>query len=276
LDHVCVADHVSFHGGTGFDGMVSAAAALATEDQLDVLLGVYQLALRHPMTVARQIASIAQFAPGRLVLGVGVGGEDRAEVSNCGVDPATRGRRLDESLQVLRALALGEPVEHSGPHFQLSSASVLPVPKPPIPIVIGGSSDAAVRRTAEYGDGWLGIFVSARRYGDIADRIAAKAHEIGRPAPAWYGLNVWCGLDPDTDRARQLLAGRMEQLYQLPFEKFERLAPAGDPASVAEWLLPYAEAGCRHFTLVASSESWQAGADYAAEVKQRLCTLAGA
>jgi alkanesulfonate monooxygenase SsuD/methylene tetrahydromethanopterin reductase-like flavin-dependent oxidoreductase (luciferase family) len=108
IDHVIVADHVSFHGGTGFDGMVGAAAALATEDRIDVLIGVYQLALRHPMTVARQLASLNEMAPGRLTFGVGVGGEDRSEVTNCGVDPATRGRRIDESLGLLRRLASGE------------------------------------------------------------------------------------------------------------------------------------------------------------------------
>src|ERR1039457_6961349 len=76
--------------------------------------GVYLLALRHPLLTARQLASISQLAPGRLVLGAGVGGEDRSEVSNSGVAPASRGRRLDECLQVLRALASGDAVDHQG------------------------------------------------------------------------------------------------------------------------------------------------------------------
>lgn len=95
LDHVTVGDHVDFHGGTGFDGLIAATAVLATDDILPVQVGVYQLPLRHPVLVARQLATISEFAPGRLVLGVGVGGEDRREVRNCGVDPATRGRRVD-------------------------------------------------------------------------------------------------------------------------------------------------------------------------------------
>jgi alkanesulfonate monooxygenase SsuD/methylene tetrahydromethanopterin reductase-like flavin-dependent oxidoreductase (luciferase family) len=119
LDHVTLGDHVSFHGGNGFDGLVSATAVLATNDRLRVLLGVYQLALRHPLVVARQLASLAQIAPGRLTLGVGVGGEDRTEVSNCGVDPSTRGRRVDESLGLLRQLATGEAVDHVGEFFTL-------------------------------------------------------------------------------------------------------------------------------------------------------------
>src|SRR5262245_30791762 len=98
LDHVFVADHVSFHAGFGMDGLLQAATLAATEPALDVVVGVYLLALRHPVPVARQIATLCESAPGRLVLGVGVGGEDRHEIEICGVDPKTRGRRTDESL----------------------------------------------------------------------------------------------------------------------------------------------------------------------------------
>ncbi len=270
LDHVVVADHVSFYGGRGFDGLVSATAALTSNDDLPVLLGVYQLALRHPMTVARQLASVSQLAPGRLILGVGVGGEDRSEPLNCGVDPSTRGRRLDESLRVLRALASGEAVDHSGEFFELKDARVLPAPQPRIPIVIGGSSAAAVRRTVRFGDGWLGIFCSARRFAATREQIAEVAQQEGRPLPSWYGLNLWCGIDAQASRARQLVAERMERLYHLPYEKFERLAPAGTPQQVGEWLLPYLEAGCEHLTLVATSTSWEAGVEHTAEVKRYL------
>ena len=96
IDHITVGDHISFHGGTGFDGMVSATSVLSAHDTLSVIIGVYLLGLRHPMLAARQIATLSQIAPGRLVLGAGVGGEDRSEISNSGVDPSTRGRRLDE------------------------------------------------------------------------------------------------------------------------------------------------------------------------------------
>jgi alkanesulfonate monooxygenase SsuD/methylene tetrahydromethanopterin reductase-like flavin-dependent oxidoreductase (luciferase family) len=202
MDHVCVAGHISFHGGTGFDGLISATSVLSSHDELSVIVGVYQPGLQHPMLAARQLASISQIAPGRLVLGVGVGGEDRSEVSNSGVDPATRGRRLDESLKLMRVLATGEPVDHDGEFFKLEAASILPAPSPRVPIVIGGKGDVAVRRTAEYGDGWLGIFCSARRFAQTRHEIAEAAKARGRDVPRWYGVNVWCGLDPDEGRAR--------------------------------------------------------------------------
>jgi alkanesulfonate monooxygenase SsuD/methylene tetrahydromethanopterin reductase-like flavin-dependent oxidoreductase (luciferase family) len=270
MDHVCVAGHISFHGGTGFDGLISATSVLSSHDELSVIVGVYQPGLQHPMLAARQLASISQIAPGRLVLGVGVGGEDRSEVSNSGVDPATRGRRLDESLKLMRVLATGEPVDHDGEFFKLEAASILPAPSPRVPIVIGGKGDVAVRRTAEYGDGWLGIFCSARRFAQTRHEIAEAAKARGRDVPRWYVVNVWCGLDPDEGRARELLAHEMETLYQLPYQKFERVAPTGTPGQVAQWLAPFVEAGAEHITLVPAASSPEAGIDYVAEVRNQL------
>ena len=270
IDHVVVADHVSFHGGTGFDGMVGAAAALATEDGLSVLIGVYQLALRHPMTVARQLASLNQLAPGRLTLGIGVGGEDRSEVSNCGVDPATRGRRVDECLGLLRRLATGAVVDHAGEFFTISAGAVLPAQQPAVPILIGGKSEATLRRTVDHGDGWLAMFVSARKFAEFVGRIASVAADQGRPVPDRHGFEVWCGLADDAATARELVAEKMQALYRLPFERFQRLCPAGTPKQVAEFLRPYVEAGARSLTLVPCSPSWEAGVDAVAEVRALL------
>src|SRR5580704_17337321 len=91
IDHVCCGDLVSFVAGLGFDGLVQATALSMLHPTLPVHTGVYLLPLRHPVLVARQLADISQIAPGRLVFGVGVGGEDRHETSVCGVEPATRG-----------------------------------------------------------------------------------------------------------------------------------------------------------------------------------------
>jgi len=88
IDQVCCGDHVSF-AGAGFDGLVQAAALAMLHPALPVYSGVYLLPLRHPVLVARQLADIDRIAPGRLIFGVGIGGEDRRELSICGVDPAT-------------------------------------------------------------------------------------------------------------------------------------------------------------------------------------------
>jgi alkanesulfonate monooxygenase SsuD/methylene tetrahydromethanopterin reductase-like flavin-dependent oxidoreductase (luciferase family) len=275
LDHVTVGDHVSFHGGAGFDGLVAATAALCAHDRLGVLVGVYQLALRHPMVVARQLASVAQLAPGRLVLGVGAGGEDRAEVANCGVDPATRGRRLDESLGLLRQLATGAPVDHKGEFFTLEDAAVVPAPDPAVPLVVGGGSDAALRRAAERGDGWLGMFCSARRFARSRADVIERRAAAGRDGPGWFGLSVWCGLDENGATARTVLGERMQALYRLPPEKFANVTAAGTPEQVADWLAPYVEAGAGSISIVPAARSVEAGVELAGEVRRHLEEKAG-
>ena len=180
VDHLCVGDHVSFFVGAGSDGLIAATSLLAVQAELPVYVGLYLLPLRHPVPVARQLATIAQLAPGRLTLGVGIGGEDRHEIEVCGVDPKTRGRRMDECLQILRGLADGTPVTFDGEFFSLDDALILPAPSPRIPLIVGGRSDAAVRRAARLGDGWLGIWVSPRRFATVRDQIAREATDAGR------------------------------------------------------------------------------------------------
>ena len=270
LDHVTTGDHISFHDGSGFDGLVTATAMLATHDQVNVVVGVYLAALRHPMLTARQLATLSQIAPGRLVLGVGVGGDDRNEVANAGVDPGTRGRRLDETLEILHSLASGEPLTFHGEFFQLREARVIPAPCPPVPLVVGGGGETAVRRTARFGDGWLGIFCSARRFADTVDRIRVATAELGRPDPWWFGVSMWCGMSENGIGARTLLGSRLETLYQMPAEKFERVTAAGTPENVADRLAPFVAAGAEHITLITVAKDPVEGVILAGEVRRLL------
>jgi len=251
LDFLQVGDHVSFIDGTGFDGMVLAAAAVSAQSLLPVHVGLYLLALRHPVLVARQLADLSRIAPGRIVLGVGVGGEDRHEFTVCQVDPATRGKRTDESLEALRLLARGGPVTMHGTFIDFESAVVTPAPLPPVPILVGGRSDAALRRAARYGDGWLGLWVSPQRFAAAVATVAEAAAESGRTIPRWrHGLNLWCGLDTPSGAGRDVLAGAMEERYKLPFARFEKWCPAGSADDIARFISGYAAAGCSEITLV--------------------------
>lgn len=271
VDHVVLGDHISFHGGQGSDGLIEAALLLGAHPGVRVHLAVYLLPLRHPVLVARQLASIAQVAPGRLHLGIGVGGEDRHEIEIVGVDPSSRGRRCDEALEALGRLLDGDPVTHRGEFFSFTDARIVPKPDPPIPIVVGGRSDAALRRVARHGDGWLGIWVSPSRFADAVCRIESHAAESGREHLAWdHGLLVWCGLGRSVDDARGHLAPALERVYRTPFEKFERYAPMGTPEDIAAALAAYIGAGARHFDLVTVAASPRDAIDGIGEVRRLL------
>lgn len=276
VDHLCVGDHVSFFIGAGSDGLITATSLLATQAELPVYIGLYLLPLRHPVPVARQLATIAEFAPGRLTLGVGIGGEDRHEVEVCGVDPKTRGRRMDECLRILRGLADGTPLEFQGEFFSLQNALIVPPPSPRIPLIVGGRSDAAVRRAARLGDGWLGIWVSARRFAAVRDQIAWEATAARRdPSGFEHALNVWCGFAPTHEAARGPLARRMERFYRMPFEPFERYSPYGTPEHVAEFLSPYIDAGCSAFNAIPCADDAESAIAGVSELRTLLAGRCG-
>jgi alkanesulfonate monooxygenase SsuD/methylene tetrahydromethanopterin reductase-like flavin-dependent oxidoreductase (luciferase family) len=259
IDHVCCGDHVSF-AGMGFDGLVQATALAMLHPTLPVYSGVYLLPLRHPVLVARQLADIARLAPGRLIFGAGIGGEDRREVAMCGVDPATRGLRMDECLAIVRQLLTGKAVTFHGTFFDLDEAVIAPAPAEPVPIIIGGRSDVAIRRAGRLGDGWLGIWNSPRRFAAAVEMAAEEAARTGRPdPPIRHAMQVWCGLADSRQAARACLAPAMEVFYQIPFERFERYCPYGTAEDVAEFLAPYVAAGCTEFNLIPQAP----GHDYA-------------
>ena len=271
IDHIGIGDHISFYVGFGYDGLLRAAMLLAASQRLRVVLGVYLLPLRHPLPVARQLADIADLAPGRLTFGVGIGGEDPLEVANSGADPKTRGRRMDESLTVLRRLLGGETVDFDGEFFQLERASIAPMPADPIPILVGGRSDAGIRRAATLGDGWLGIWVSPRRYGEVVETMSKIAVETGRGHVAWRNaLNMWCGVGSTKEAAREPVASAMQTFYQLPYERFEKWSPHGTVEDLAEFVAPYVEAGCQEFNLLLCGSDLDTEIDAVARIKQMV------
>lgn len=270
IDHVFIADHVSFINGLGMDGLINAATLTALDERLKVVVGVYLLALRHPVVVARQLATIAESAPGQLLLGVGVGGEDRNEIAMCGVNPKTRGRRTDECLAVLAGLAAGTEFSFSGEFFQFERARIDPAPDPRVPILIGGRADASLERAARFGDGWLAVWVSPERFAKAIASVNARALELGRPVPRQHGLQLWVGIDADKNRARARLAKGMEQFYHVPFERFEKYSPYGSAAQVAEFLARYRDAGCELFNIMPIAATDAAGIDAVAEIRTRL------
>lgn len=270
IDHLTVGDHVSFADGHGADGLIQAAALLSAHPALSVQTGIYLLALRHPAVVARQLATIAQLAPGRFTFGVGVGGDDPSELELCGIDPRERGARTTEALRCVRLFMEGEDVDFRGRFFELRGA-IRPAPATPIPILVGGRSDAALARTGQLGDGWLALWVSPRRFAEAIDRIDSAAADAGREGIRWrHALQLWAGFGPSRREARRRLAGAMESAYALPFERFERYAPCGPPEAIAEALAPYLDLGCRSFNFVPEGTALPAAMKALVEVKALL------
>ena len=275
FDHIFMADHVSFRNGSGTDGFVEVAALSQLDPRVGVMISIYLLPLRHPLPVARQLASMARIAPGRMIFGVGIGGEDRHEIEICGVDPKRRGIRANESLEIIRGLLNGDAVSFSGVEFNISDAVIRPTPKKSIPIIVGGRSDAALTRAAKYSEGWIGVWCSSERFRNAINIVDAEAEEYGRSEVDWcHGYQPWVGLDTkDSKKAFESVKRGMENFYRIPFEKFEPYTPSGTPTEVAEKLAPYVEAGCKVFNLKVCSQDAEEEVELGAELVSQLARL---
>lgn len=168
-----------------------------------------------------------------------------------GVSPRRRGIRANESLAIIQGLLRGEAVSFSGQAFEIDNAVIRPTPSIPIPILVGGRSDAALTRTARFGDGWIGVWCSVKRYAQAVAKIETEAVLMGRPGMDWcHGYQPWVGVDwQSATTAKAVVKSGMEAFYKIPFEQFERYTPSGTPLEVATQLAPYVQAGCKMFNL---------------------------
>jgi probable F420-dependent oxidoreductase len=137
--------------------IVLAAIAQATE-RIRLATNVYILPLRHPLATARAVVTLDRVSRGRVTLGVGVGWLEE-EFDALGQSFRDRGRRTDEIIPLLRRLWSEEVIEHRGEHYEFGPIRFEPKPRqqPSIPIEVGGSSPAALRRAGRFGDGWIEI-----------------------------------------------------------------------------------------------------------------------
>lgn len=178
---------------------------------------------------------------------------------------------MDESLAVVRRLLDGETVTHDGEFFSLAEARLRPTPEQPIPLVVGGRSDAALRRAGRLGDGWLGIWTSPTRCAEAIQAVEQHGAEAGRTDVGWrHGMTFWCGFGTDRAEARGRVAPAMEGLYRTPFDDFERYIPHGTAQDVAEFVAPFVDAGCTTLNFIPFAGSDEEGIDAVAETRKLL------
>jgi probable F420-dependent oxidoreductase len=126
----------------------------AVTSRLRFVTFVVKVPLRNPVLLAKQVTSTAVLTGGRLALGAGTS-PWREDYDVLGVEWARRGKRMDEAIDVLRGLSAGGYFEYHGKIVDIPAIKISPVPASPVPILIGGHSDAALRRAARAGDGWM-------------------------------------------------------------------------------------------------------------------------
>ncbi|WP_067652455.1 LLM class F420-dependent oxidoreductase [Nocardia harenae] len=166
----------------------------AVTTRVRVGTGVAILPLHAPLSLARSIATVDVLSGGRLSVGLGVGWM-REEFEAVGQDFATRGKRLDEMLAIFDALFTQERPSYTGRFYSLPEMGFEPKPvqRPRPPMLVGGSSEAALRRAARAGDGWYGGQQGPEEVAGIVRRLHELRAEYGRPADEPFEITVLTG-----------------------------------------------------------------------------------
>lgn len=179
--------------GDAIEPLTGIAFALSRTSHLKAGSGVSILPGRHPVLVAKQLASLSALAPGRVLPVFGLQPALPAEKDLFGLPPgARRGEVFDEALTLLKRLLTADaPVTFEGRFFRVTDASVGPKPAKPLDIWLGGSAPGALRRIGRLGDGWLGSFMTPAEAGEAVRTIQAAAAEAHREVdPEHFGMNI--------------------------------------------------------------------------------------
>jgi probable F420-dependent oxidoreductase len=164
--------------------MTTLAAIAARTTRLKFGPSVIVLPYRTPVVAAKEMATVDWLSQGRLFPAVGVGVELPREFDASGVPFSQRGRRTDEAIQVIRLLWTQDEVSFQGEFYKLDRVSIFPKPwQTPPPIWIGGKSEAAMRRTARLGDGWIPSFITPEEMRAGVQKVQDLAAAAGRQVP---------------------------------------------------------------------------------------------
>lgn len=250
FDSLWVGDHLAFWT-PHLESLTCLAVYAGLTERITLGVGVFLLPLRHPTVVAKAVATLDWLSGGRVIFGVGVGGEGKKEFEACGVRVGERGRRADEGIAVLRELWTKTPASFDGTFVRFRDVVMEPKPAQPggPPIWIGGRSDAALRRAGRLGDGWMSYLVTPDRYRDSVAKIEVFAEEAGRRLPPDFGAGhlAFICLGPTYEDAVATATQTLSLQYNQPFAGLvEKYCIVGTPAQCREQVARFLDAGVRH------------------------------
>ena len=251
-DSVWTGDHVSFHNPL-YESLTLLAAYAAITTRIRLGTAVYLLALRPAAIAAKVTASLDALSGGRLIFGVGVGGENPKEFEVCGVPHKERGARVTEGIDAVRALWRDSPASFAGRFTRFDKVSIDPKPvqQPGPPIWIGGRSDAALARAARQGDGWMAYVVHADRYAQSTAKIREEADRAGRTLDGFVNSHLaFVTIGSDYEKARDTWVRLLSKRYAQDFGPLAaKYGIIGTAAQCAEQLERFIAAGCSTFVM---------------------------
>jgi probable F420-dependent oxidoreductase len=207
------------------DPWVAIPAMAAATERLSFFTNVMKVGIREPLLVAKTVTSTAAMFEGRIGLGVGLSWIPE-EFSWLGQEMKTRGKRLDEGIEILRACLAGGWVEYHGKHYDFDRLMMAPAPKEPVPIYVGGHSEPALKRAARLGDGWIAVQVTPDEIAETVPKLHSYREEYG-VADRPFEIKVTPLVMPSIEAMDELAALGVTDVITVPWYFY-----GGDPEAL--------------------------------------------
>lgn len=240
-----------FHPINIIDPLMLLTCAATVTSRVRLGTAVYLFVLRNPVLAAKIIATLDYLSAGRVTLGISLGGRDN-EFEPLGVPIKRRVSRFEEGLTLMHKLWTERDVTFHGRYFQVDGVNVDPKPvqKPGLPIIMGGSADAALKRSAEQGDGWVaGGAASADVFGDAWQKVRSHAQAAGKnPDSLDSGKLMYINVGDDRQKCKEELEA-FTHAYYGPQYDVEHACAFGPATDCAAKIQPYIDAGAKTMML---------------------------
>ncbi|HMQ24523.1 MAG TPA: TIGR03619 family F420-dependent LLM class oxidoreductase [Acidimicrobiales bacterium] len=207
------------------DPWVAIPAMAAVTERLSFYTNVLKVGIREPLLVAKTVTSTAAMFEGRIGIGVGLSWIPE-EFAWLGQEMKTRGKRLDEAIEILRACLAGGWVEHHGRHYDFDRLMMAPAPSEPVPLYVGGHSEPALKRAARLGDGWIAVQVTPEEIAETVPKLHAYRDEYGT-ADRPFEIKVTPLVMPTIEAMDELAALGVTDVITVPWYFY-----GGDPESL--------------------------------------------
>jgi probable F420-dependent oxidoreductase len=276
-DFLSTGEHVFFYGPTG-NGLISLAAAAGATTTIKLMSSITLVPLYPAALLAKLVAGLDVVSRGRFHLGVGVGGEYAKEFEACGVPVEERGARTNEALHVMKRLWTEDEVSFEGRFTQLPGVTLEPKPvhKPHPPIWISGRSEAAMRRCARLGDGWLPYMYTPEKLAESLESITSFAADSPRETPVQPGLFIFFAVHEDREQAIKMATDRLSLQYNQDFSQLVgKYALAGNPDDCIARLREYVDAGASTIILNSACPNGYMADNEALFAREVLAALRG-
>ena len=239
-------EHVMFHTPVA-NTFISLSVAAGATQRLRLLSSIVLLPLYPAALAAKMGAALDVVSNGRYMFGVGIGGEFPKEFEACGVPVNQRGARTNEALDVITKLWTQENVSYQGRFTTLNEVTIAPAPtqKPHPPIWVAGRQDSAMKRAAQYANGWLPYMFTPEQLHASIETIRGYGEEFGRDMSAFTpGVFIFTSVHSNGDTGRQMCIDMLSRQYNQDFTRLvPRYALAGSPADCRKRLQEYVDAG---------------------------------